>query len=97
MHLGRPNAQGRPSWSALLDIIRKYNPASYMNGHDHSMAIARDANKTVGSRTAYLTQEGMLSPVITGQYTIRVRGSTSCAHIGTPWARSPPQSLSPSL
>jgi len=53
--LGRPDVAGNPSWQTLLNIIRKYEPVAYMNGHDHSMSLGFDVNKTQGFNTAYIT------------------------------------------
>ena len=39
----------------LLSLIRQHKPAASLAGHDHSMALAMDANKTVAKdKTAYI-------------------------------------------
>ena len=52
--LGRPDAAGSPSWASLLSLLRKHQPVAYMNGHDHTHALAVDVEK--GYKTAYLTE-----------------------------------------
>ncbi|GAX75598.1 hypothetical protein CEUSTIGMA_g3042.t1 [Chlamydomonas eustigma] len=54
--LGRPDAAGNPSWQEMLGIIRTYQPVAYMCGHDHTMSMGFDVNKTSnGYNTAYIT------------------------------------------
>lgn len=40
--LGRPDAAGNPGWAKVLSVLRATNPAAYLNGHDHALAIAKD-------------------------------------------------------
>ncbi|MEW5300795.1 MAG: hypothetical protein WDW36_003700 [Sanguina aurantia] len=52
---GRPTADGTPSWSAMLAMVRKHNPAAYFNGHDHQLVSAHDAENPTAYTTRYVT------------------------------------------
>lgn len=43
-----------PLHPQLVSILRQFNPTAYMNGHDHTLALAKDALNQSAS-TLYLT------------------------------------------
>ena len=51
-----PYTDPYPAYAAqLLSIIRQHKAAAYLAGHDHSMALALDANMTFAKdKTAYV-------------------------------------------